>query len=49
MIHYFFIKNLASTRGAPQIIDAKFRFVIHPQGIRQFYDNCQIAKCLSGT
>ena len=24
------------------ISDATFRFAIHPQGIRQFYDNCKI-------
>ena len=43
----FFLKkkNLASSRGAPQENDAKFRFAIHPQGIGQFHDNCQIAKC----
>ena len=41
----FFFKNLASSRGAPQENDAKFRFAIHPQGIRQFHDNCKIAKC----
>ena len=23
----------------------KFRFAIHPQGIRQFHDNCEIAMC----
>ena len=38
-------KNLASSRGAPQENDAKFRFAIHPQGNRQFHDNCKIAKC----
>ena len=43
----FFLKKkkLASSRGAPQEIDAKFRFAIHPQGIGQFHDNYQIAKC----
>ena len=42
----FFLKiKLASCRGAPQENDAKFRFAIHPQGIRQFHDNCKIAKC----
>ena len=25
--------------SAPQENDAKFRFAIHPQGIRQFHDN----------
>ena len=44
---YFFFekKKLASSRGAPQENDAKFRFAMHPQGIGQFYDNCKIAKC----
>ena len=42
---FFFEKKLASTWGAPQENDAKFRFAIHPQGIRQFHDNCKIAKC----
>ena len=37
--------KLASCRGAPQENDAKFRFAIHPLGIRQFHDNCKIAKC----
>ena len=42
----FFSKiKLTSRRGAPQENDAKFRFAIHPQGIRQFHHNCQIAKC----
>ena len=43
----FFLKKkkLASSWGAPQENDAKFRFAIHPQGIGQFHDNCQIAKC----
>ena len=41
----FFEKKLASSRGAPQENNAKFRFAIHPQGIRQFNDNCKIAKC----
>ena len=40
-----FFKKIASGRGAPQENDAKFRFAIHPQGIRQFFDNCKIAKC----
>ena len=44
---FFFEKKLTSSRGAPQENDAKFRFAIHPQGISQFYDNCQIAKCQS--
>ena len=38
-------KQLALCRGAPQENDAKFRFAIHPQRIRQFHDNCKIAKC----
>ena len=45
MINSFLKNNLASFRGAPQENDAKFRFAIHPQGIRQFHDNCKIAKC----
>ena len=45
MIHSFLKKKLASARGAPQENDAKFRFTIHPQEIRQFHDNCKIAKC----
>ena len=44
-IFFFENKKLASCRGAPQENDAKFRFAIHPQGIRQFHDNCKIAKC----
>ena len=42
---FFLEKNSVSFRGAPQENDAKFRFAIHPQGIRQFHDNCKIAKC----
>ena len=45
MIHSFWKKKLALSRGAPQENDAKFKFAIHPQGIRQFHDNCKIAKC----
>ena len=45
MINSFLKKKLASSRGAPQENDAKFRFAMHPQGIRQFHDNCKIAKC----
>ena len=41
---FFFQKNLASSRGAPQENDAKFRFAIHQQRIRQFHGNCKIAK-----
>ena len=40
---FFSDKKLASSRGAPQENYAKLRFAIHPQGIRQFYDNCKIA------
>ena len=40
----FIEKKIASSRGAPKENDAKFRFAIHPQGIRQFHDNCKIAK-----
>ena len=43
------LKKVASIRGASQEIDVKFRFAIHPQGIRQFHDNCQIAKCQTGS
>ena len=42
---FFSEKKLESARGAPQENDAKFRFAIHPQEIRKFYDNCKIAKC----
>ena len=42
---FFFQKELVSSLGALQENDAKFRFAIHPQRIRQFHDNCQIAKC----
>ena len=45
MLSSFFKIKLASSRLAPQENDAKFRFAIHPQGIRQFHDNCKIAKC----
>ena len=45
MIYSFLKKKLASSRGAPQENDAKFRFAIHQQGIRQYHDNCKIAKC----
>ena len=41
---FFFGKELVSSRGAPQENDGKFRFAINPQGIRQFHDNCKIAK-----
>ena len=41
---FFLKKKIASSRGAPQEDDAKFRFAIHPQGIGKFHDNCQIAK-----
>ena len=42
---FFFKKKLASSRGAPLEYDAKFRFAIHPQGIRQFHDNCKMTDC----
>ena len=42
---FLFEKKLASSWGAPQENDAKFRFAINLQGIRQFHDNCKIAKC----
>ena len=42
---FFLKKKLASSRGAPQEYDAKFRFAIHLQGIRQCHDNRKIAKC----
>ena len=45
----FWKKILESTPGAPQENDAKFRFAHHPQGIRQFHDNCKIAKCQTVT
>ena len=41
---FFLGKKLASSWGAPQENDAKFRFTIHPQGIQQFHDNGHIAK-----
>ena len=44
MIHSSLKKNYRHM-GAPQENDAKFKFAIHPQGIRQFYDNCKLAKC----
>ena len=44
MIHSFF-KKLASSLGAPQENDATFRFAMHPQGIRQFHDNCKVPDC----
>ena len=31
MIHYYFLKKLASSRGAPQENDAKFRFANTPE------------------
>ena len=44
--NFFFVDiKIASSWGVPQENDAKFRFAIHPQGIRQFYDNYQVAKC----
>ena len=43
----FFLENkkLASSRGASEENDAKFRFAIHQQGIRQFHDNCKMPDC----
>ena len=37
-------KKIALSRGAPQENDAAFRYEIYPQGLRQFYDMCKIAK-----
>ena len=45
IIHSLLKKKLASFWGAPQENDAKFRFAIHPQGIRQFLDNCKVPDC----
>ena len=45
MIHSFLKKKVSVISGAPQENEGKFRFAIHSQGIRQFYDNCKIAKC----
>ena len=42
---FFSDKKIAPSWGAPQENDAISRFAIHPQGIRQFHDNCQIEKC----
>ena len=39
------LKKMASSWGASPELDAKFRFAILPQGIQQFHDNGQIAKC----
>ena len=48
MIKFFFEKEkLTATRGAPQKMEAKFKFTINPQGIRQFHVNCQIARRLT--
>ena len=43
MIYSFLKIKISVRRGAPQENDAKFRFAIHQQGIRQFHDNCKIA------
>ena len=43
---FFFKKKLALSWRAPQENDAKFRFPIHVQGIRQFHDNCKNARLL---
>ena len=45
MIYSFLKKKLASSWGAPQENDAKFRFAIHLQEIRQFHDNCKMPDC----
>ena len=42
---FFLEKKTSVISGAPQENDARFRIAIHPQGIRQFNDNCKIAKC----
>ena len=44
MIYSFLKKKLASSWGAPQENDAKFRFAIHLQEIRQFHDFFQRKK-----
>ena len=44
-LFFFFLKKIAFSWGAPQENDTKFRIAIHPQGIWQFNDNYQIAKC----
>ena len=41
----FFEKKASVISGSTSRNNAKFRFAIHPQGIRQFNDNCKIAKC----
>ena len=43
-LKFFFEKKIALSLGAPQGNDTKFRFAIHPQGIRQFHDNYIIAE-----
>ena len=42
---FFFLKKIELFRGAPQEDDAKFRFAINPQAIRQFHDNCKMPDC----
>ena len=42
---FFEKKKLALSWRAPQENDAKFRFSIHVQGIRQFHDNCKVPDC----
>ena len=49
MLNLIFHKDDSPFWGAPQENDAKFRFAIHPQGIGQFHDNCQIAECQTVT
>ena len=45
MIYSFLKIKISVCRGAPQENNAKFRCAIHQQEIRQFHDNCKIAKC----
>ena len=42
---FFIDKKIVSSRGAPQENESKFRLAIHPQGIRQFHDNCKMPDC----
>ena len=39
----FFLGKQLALQGNE--VKLKFRIAIHPQAIRQFHDNCQIAKC----
>ena len=45
VISVLLLQLLACYWGAPPENEAKFIFAIHPQGIHQFHDNCEIAKC----